>query len=388
MRFYDPAGGGNPILWQHLFWLFGHPDVYIIFLPAVGIVSSVIPTFSRRPIVGYTYVALATVLTGIIGFGVWVHHMFATGLPDLGLTFFAAASMIITIPSGIQVFSWVTTIIRGRPVFRTPFLFAVGFIVVFVIGGVTGVMFASVPFDQGVTDSYFVVAHFHYVLFGGAVFPMFAGLHYWFPKLTGRMYSETLGKLSFWLVFVGFNLTFFPMHIMGLMGMPRRVYTYPADLGVGGLNVASTIGAAIVVVGVAVFVINALRSLIAGEHAPADPWGAGTLEWAVSSPPPDYDFATIPTVRGRDPLWEQPSLVSDLTLAERKATLGTTVMDAEPEAEIPMPESSILPLLLALALAVAFVALLSQVPVVTAAVALVGIALIGAWAWRLGGSAA
>jgi cytochrome c oxidase subunit I+III len=387
MHFFDPGGGGDPLLWQHLFWLFGHPDVYIIFLPAVGIVSSVIPTFARRPIVGYTYVALATVLTGIIGFGVWVHHMFATGLPQLGLTFFAAASMIITIPSGIQVFAWVATISLGKPVFRTPFLFAVGFIIVFVIGGVTGVMFASVPFDQGVTDSYFIVAHFHYVLFGGAVFPMFAGVHYWFPKITGRMYDERLGKITFWLVFVGFNLTFFPMHIMGLLGMPRRIYTYSPDMGVSGLNLASSIGAAILAVGVIVFIANMVLSLRIGEPASSDPWGAATLEWATTSPPPEYDFAAIPTVEGREPLWEQPNLASDLVLAERKATLGTTVMDAVPEEEVPMPESSIVPLLLALSLAGVFVSFLAGAPLVAAAFAVLGAAAIGWWAWRLGGVA-
>jgi cytochrome c oxidase subunit I+III len=384
-HFFDPIAGGDPLLWQHLFWLFGHPDVYIIFLPAVGIVSTVIPTFCRRPIVGYPYVALATVLTGIIAFGVWVHHMFATGLPTLGLTFFAAASMIITIPSGVQVFAWVATIIRGRPVFTTPFMFAVGFIVVFVIGGVTGVMFASVPFDQSVTDSYFIVAHFHYVLFGGAVFPMFAGLHYWFPKITGKTYDETLGRWSFWLIFVGFNVTFFPMHIMGLMGMPRRVYTYSPALGVDGLNLLSSIGAALLFVGIVLVAINAIKSLLAGSKADADPWGAATLEWSISSPPPVYGFASIPFVTGRDPLWEQPNLSSDLTLTDGREILGTTVTDADPEDPLHMPEGSVLPLATAVGFAAVFVAsLVGSVPAVLVSV-LVTLGLIGAWTWDLGG---
>jgi cytochrome c oxidase subunit I len=385
-HFFDASAGGDPLLWQHLFWLFGHPDVYIIFLPAVGIISTVIPTFARRPIVGYPYVALATVLTGIIAFGVWVHHMFATGLPSLGLTFFAAASMIITIPSGVQIFAWLATIIRGRrPVFTTPFLFAIGFIVVFVIGGVTGVMFASVPFDQGVTDSYFIVAHFHYVLFGGAVFPMFAGLHYWFPKITGRMYSETLGKWSFWLIFVGFNTTFFPMHVMGLLGMPRRVYTYSPDLGVGGLNLLSSIGATVVFVGAVLVAINGIKSLVAGPKADANPWGAATLEWATTSPPAHYGFASIPVVQGRDPLWEQPELGSDLTLTDGREILGTTVTDAIPEEAIHMPEGSILPLLTALGFAAVFVSLLVGAEIAAIVAGVVTLAFIGAWTWQIGG---
>jgi heme/copper-type cytochrome/quinol oxidase subunit 1 len=312
--------------------------------------------------------------------------MFATGLPSLGLTFFAAASMIITIPSGVQIFAWLATIIRGRrPVLATPFLFALGFIVVFVIGGVTGVMFASVPFDQGVTDSYFIVAHFHYVLFGGAVFPMFAGLYYWFPKITGRMYNETLGTWSFWLIFIGFNVTFFPMHIMGLMGMPRRIYTYSPDLSVGALNLLSSIGAAVVFVGAVLVAINAIVSLIGGARASANPWGAATLEWATTSPPAHYGFASIPFVQGRDPLWEQSELGSALTLTDGREILGTTVTDAEPEETLAMPEGSVLPLLTALGFAGVFVALLlGSVPAAVLA-GVITLGFIGAWTWTLGG---
>src|SRR5215217_6485354 len=272
-HFFDRPHGGEPLLWQHLFWIFGHPDVYIIFLPAVGIVSSIVPVFSRRSIVAYEWVALATVLTGIVGFGVWVHHMFATGLPQISMTFFSAASFMIVIPSGIQIFAWLATILTGRPVLKTSFLYVLGFVVVFVIGGLTGVMFAAVPFDQQTTDSYFVVAHFHYVLFGGAVFPIFAAIYYWFPKMSGRMYHELAGQASFWLVFVGFNLTFFPMHVSGLLGMPRRVYTYPDGLGWDAYNLLSTVGAFVLALGILVIVLNVLWSLRRGAPALADPWG-------------------------------------------------------------------------------------------------------------------
>ena len=306
-HFFDHGAGGDPLLWQHLFWVFGHPDVYIIFLPAVGIVSSIVPVFSRRPMAAYPLVVLATLAIGFLGFGVWVHHMFAVGLPQVTMSVFAAASMAIAIPSGIQVFAWLATIIGGRPVLRTPFLFVVGFLVVFVIGGLTGVMFAVIPFDQQVTDSYFVVAHFHYVLFGGAVFPIFAGLYYWLPKITGRMLDERLGVASFWLVFVGFNLAFFPMHISGLLGMPRRVYTYPDHMGWGVLNLLSTIGGFVLAAGILVILGNVVWSLRRGAPAGDDPWGGNTLEWATTSPPPHYNFARIPIVRSADPNWEQPA---------------------------------------------------------------------------------
>ncbi len=373
-HFFDVAKGGSVILWQHLFWIFGHPDVYIIFLPAVGIVSSVVPVFSRRKLVGYVWLALATMATAIIGFGVWVHHMFAVGLPSLSLTFFSAASMLITIPSAVQIFAWLATIIGGRPVLATPFLFILGFLFLFVLGGVTGVMFAAVPFDQQITDSYFVVAHFHYVLFGGAVFPIFAGIYYWFPKMFGRMLHEGLGKLSFWLMFVGFNLTFFPMHILGLLGMPRRVYTYPAGLGWDLYNSLETIGAYILALGVLVTVGNFVwsvsmrRGLLAGP----DPWGGDTLEWATDSPPPPYNFVEIPTVKSGEPLWDQPELRAmnervidrERTLATGHDTLGTTVLDAELESILPMPHGSFVPILAAAGLGLIFGGLIAHLEVV------------------------
>jgi cytochrome c oxidase subunit 1/cytochrome c oxidase subunit I+III len=386
-HFFAPKQGGDPLLWQHLFWLFGHPDVYIIFLPAIGIVSSVIPVFSRRPMVLYSWLALSTMLTAFIGFGVWVHHMFATGLPQITLVFFSAASLLITIPSGIQVFAWIATVLTGKPVIRTPMLFVLGFIVVFVIGGVTGVMFAVIPFDQQVTDTYFVVAHFHYVLFGGAVFPIFAGIHYWWPKLTGRMFSEVLGQVSFWIFFVGFNLTFFPMHIAGLLGMPRRIYTYHSGLGWGIYNLIETIGAFTLALGILLVVVNLLGSLRLGALAPSDPWGGNTLEWATTSPPPEYNFAVVPLVRSTNPNWDVADREEDrrrlergeLILASGHEALATTVLDADADQILEMPPESPWPLVLALMLALGFTMVLLGHFVIAAGAGALALAALGGW---------
>jgi len=288
-----------------------------------------------------------------------------------------------TIPSGVQVFAWLATMLKGRPQLRTPMLFVIGFLVLFVIGGVSGVMFAVVPFDQQVTDSYFVVAHFHYVLFGGAVFPIFAALHYWWPKMTGRMLSERLGKWTFWLMFAGFNLAFFPMHFMGLLGMPRRIYTYPAHLGWDVWNLLSTIGSDILAAGILLFVVNALWSRRRGEPAGPDPWEADTLEWSVTSPPPAYNFRTIPRVRSAYPLWDQRQIESDdLLLLDGKETLGTSVLDADPDERLPMPEDSLRPLLFALGLTILFYGLLVGRFLVIGVGGAWTLAAIAAWQWQ------
>ncbi|WP_213452083.1 cytochrome c oxidase subunit I [Rhizomonospora bruguierae] len=351
-HFFDPTHGGNSLLWQHLFWVFGHPDVYIIVMPALGIVSSVLPGFCRRGVAAYPLMVLALVTIAIISFGVWVHHMFATGLPFLSYSFFSAASTLITIPSGIQIFAWLATMLRGRIIAGVPFLFAVGFIVNFVLGGFTGVMFAMTVFDQQVTDSYFVVAHFHYVLFGGAVFPLLAGVYYWLPKFTGRMFHNGLGKWAFWLVFIGFNTTFFPMHVSGLLGMPRRVYTYPTGLGWDPWNLLATIGAYVLALGLILVATGVVQAIRRGPAAPDDPWGADTLEWATSSPPRPYNFAVIPQVHSLHPVWDERSREAMATgdvLAGHRAVL-TSELDGDREGPVEMPESSLLPFAAALGL--------------------------------------
>jgi cytochrome c oxidase subunit 1/cytochrome c oxidase subunit I+III len=388
-HFFDIAGGGHPLLWQHLFWMFGHPWVYALVLPAMGIVSDALPTFCRRPLVGYTPVALATVATMIIGFAVWTHHMFATGLPPLALSFFGAASIAIAIPSAVSVFAWIATIWTGRPVFTTPFLFFAGFIVLFVIGGVSGFMTAAVPLDWQLTDTYFVVAHLHYVLLGINVFPVLGGLYYWFPKMTGRMLNERLGKWTFWTMFIGFNLAFFPMHIVGLLGMPRRIYTYSTGFGWDVLNLVETVGAFILAVGFVLFLVDVARALLAGARAPSNPWDAPTLEWSTPSPPPAYNFAVIPTIGSRHPLWEdrldegtgRSRLDEGMLLDQGRETLGTTALDAEPDVILRMPGDSFIPLLLTIALTASFVAMLLHRWVLLE-VSAVGIFLaLVAWLW-------
>jgi cytochrome c oxidase subunit I len=391
MPFYDPSAGGNPLLWQHLFWIFGHPDVYIIFLPAVGMVSEIVPVFSRRRILGYTLLVMCSASIAIIGFGVWVHHMFAVGLSPLANSFFSAASIVIVIPSGIQIFIWLATLITGRPVMKTALLNDCGFIVLFVMGGLTGVMFPAVPFDKQVTDTYFVVAHFHYTLVGGAIFPLFAGIYYWFPKMTGRLLNERLGKWNFWLTFIGFNLTFFPMHILGIEGMPRRVYTYLPNLGWDPLNLLTAIGAILLGIGVLFFIVNLFASLHYGAFSGDNPWNAGTLEWAMPSPPPSFNFRSLPVVRHRDPLWKADThpleavdaepYTDDPTVLPDRETLGTTIMEGDPDSILIIPEDSIVPFVLAVGLLVFFAGLLIGQPVLigTGVVIVIGASI--AWVW-------
>ena len=368
-HFFDPSGGGSAILWQHLFWIFGHPWVYIVVLPALSFVSMIIPTFARRPIVGYAWNALGVVMTGVIGFGVWVHHMFATGLPPMAMSFFSAGSMTVVIPSAISIFVWLATIWQGRVVLTTSMLFALGFIFLFVIGGVSGVVTAATPFDWTITDTYFVVAHIHYVLVGINLFPVIAAFYYWLPKITGRMLSERVGKWNFWVMFLSFNLGFFPMHISGLLGMPRRIFTYPAGVGWDTVNLITSIGSYIFAIGVLLFVINFFWSLFYGPPAGDNPWDASSLEWATASPPPPYNFEVIPTIGSRDPLWEErlgmgrrSSIHRGPTLAgPGKETLQTSTLDGEPVAILRMPENSMWPFIVSLALLAAFYGLVTSI---------------------------
>jgi cytochrome c oxidase subunit 1 len=380
-HFFNPAEGGDALLWQHLFWFFGHPEVYIIFIPATGFVSAIIPTFARRPIFGYPAMVLSLIATGFLGFGLWVHHMFATPLPQLGATFFAVSSMMIAIPSGIQVFCWLATLRLGRVVFRAPLLYALGFIALFVAGGLTGVMQASVPLDLQVHDSYFVVAHFHYVLIGGAVFPLLGALLYWLPKISGRMPNERLGRWGFAVLFVGFNMTFFPMHVLGLGGMPRRVYTYAADTGWATGNLVTSLGAVVLTIGFVLFVANVAWTLRWGPPAGDDPWGASTLEWATSSPPPSYNFAYLPTVDDRDPLWsptEQP-VVTGLRTDVREILI-TDAIDATPDHRQHLDGGSIWPFLTAVAAGIGVITAIFTPWGVTIGAVLCTITLTG-WFW-------
>jgi cytochrome c oxidase subunit I len=303
-HFFLPAGGGSAILWQHFFWTFGHPEVYIMALPAFGMISEVIPVFSRKPIFGYEFVAGSTVAIALLSFGVWAHHMFAVGLGHTADLVFAAGSMLIAVPTGVKIFNWVATMYGGSIRLATPMLFAVAFLLQFVVGGLSGITFAVAPIDWQMTDTYYVVAHFHYVLFGGTAFALFAGIYYWFPKMSGRMLSERLGRAHFWLMVVGFNLTFFVQHFLGFAGMPRRVYTYPDVPTWGALNLVSTIGAFLMGLAALVFIANLLYSLRRGEPAGDNPWDAWTLEWATTSPPPAHNFDELPPIHGRRPLWD------------------------------------------------------------------------------------
>jgi cytochrome c oxidase subunit I+III len=382
-HFFNPAEGGDAILYQHIFWFFGHPEVYIIFVPATGFVSMILSTHCRRRIFGYTALVLSLIAIGFIAFGLWVHHMFATPVPDLGKSFFTAASILIAVPSGIQIFCWLATLWGGKPQLKTPLYFALGFIATFVLGGLTGVMLGSVAIDTQAHDSFFVVAHFHYVLVGGAVFPLFGAFYYWFPKFAGRMLNETAGKLNFWLLFIGFHMTFFPMHFLGLNGMTRRIYTYVPDAGWGDLNLIATIGAIIMGVGVLTFVGNVIYALRRGPVASANPWGAGTLEWATTSPPEMYNFLYLPVVQSRDPLWDDPPDTPVVVGIDTKSrqVLSTTIADAVPEHIYELAGDSIWPLVLALVVGGTITAVIFTPWAVPVGAALSAVVL-AFWFWR------
>jgi cytochrome c oxidase subunit I+III len=387
--FFDPTRGGDALLWQHLFWFFGHPEVYIIFLPAAGLVSMMIPTLAQTPLVGYRWVVVAMLGTGIISFALWVHHMFATGMPHLSLSFFSAASMAVAIPAGIQVFAWIATLWRGKVQRIAATYFVLGFFAIFVLGGLTGVMVAVVPYDWQAHDTYFIVAHLHYVLFGGMVFPLFAAFYYWAPLVSRKPLSERLGRWVFGLLFAGFNVAFFPMHVTGLAGMPRRVYTYQAGLGWDGLNLVSTIGAYMIAVGVLVFLVDVARNfrISIGDNA-GNVWNAGTLEWLPNS---HYGSRSIPIVASREPLWDQPDLARDVeagryylpgTATGRRETIVTSPIEAAPQYLLQLPGAGWTPLIAAVGTAAFFLFMTVKLVVPALIGGVIAIAMTIRWMWE------
>ena len=372
-NFFNVAAGGNPVLWQHLFWVFGHPEVYILILPALGIVSEIIPTFSKKPLFGYPVVVLSGIIIGFMGWMVWSHHMFTVGLGPVATSVFVITTMAIAIPTGVKIFNWLATLWKGSIELNTPMLFALGFVAVFTIGGLSGIMHASAASDAQQQDTYFIVAHIHYVLFGGSIFALMAGIYYWFPKFSGRMFNEKLGKLSFWVMFSGMNLAFFPMHFTGMDGMPRRIYTYPSGMGWELLNALSTAGAFLLAFGVLLFLLNIVRSWRKGERASADPWDARTLEWSIPSPPPEYNFVEIPIVHDRDDWWAQKRRQVPLAVP-----VGGGSYEAESEHSIHLPQPSYWPILVSIGLLIGGYGMIYHI-----AVAAIGgaIALVGVYAW-------
>ncbi|MFA5488976.1 MAG: cytochrome c oxidase subunit I [Candidimonas sp.] len=389
--FFDVARGGDPILWQHLFWLFGHPEVYIIFLPAAGMVSTMVPVFAQRPLVGYVWVVNSVIAVGFLSFGLWVHHMFTVGIPQLGMAFFSAASMLVAVPTAIQFFAWLATLWSGTVKWGVPMLYLAGFLFVFVIGGLTGVMLALVPFNVQVHDTHFVVAHLHYVLTGGLIFPLLAACHYWLPHITGRMPSGRMGSVAFWFIFIGFNLAFLPMHLTGLFGMPRRIYTYVQDMGWDALNQASSLGAFIQAVGFAIFLLDVMLFSRNGPLAPRNPWKAGGLEWAMATPPPSYNIASQPQVMDREPLWATPALGAQMAAGRHwlaqpspghRQTLSVDVVTGTPSAVLHLPGPGWLPLYSALTTAGFFLCVLFKLYAVSLGFAGLTLVLFLFWTWQ------
>jgi cytochrome c oxidase subunit 1 len=343
--FFEVSNGGLPILWQHLFWIFGHPEVYILILPAMGIISEILPTFSRKPLFGYPIIVFSGAVIGLLGFGVWSHHMFTTGMGTMATAAFSIATMAIAVPTGVKIFNWIGTLWNGQLQMRTPMMFALGFVWMFTVGGFSGIMHSAAPADAQQQDSYFVVAHFHYVLIGGSIFALLAGIHYWFPLIFGRKVSEAWGKASFWVIFVGFNVTFFPMHFLGLNGMPRRTFTYDGNMGWNSANFIASVGAMILGIGMAVYFVVMLYTYFKGEKVGRDPWGARTLEWSIPNPPPEYNFAVIPTVHARDAFWYEKHHREEI---EREKTQHAA--EEEAHGGIHMPSQSWFPILAATAI--------------------------------------
>jgi cytochrome c oxidase subunit I+III len=391
--FFAVDRGGDALLWQHLFWLFGHPEVYIIFLPAAGVVSTVLPVMARTPILGHGAIVAALLALATLSFGLWVHHMFTVGIPHMALAFFSAASTLVAIPTAVQVFAWIGTLWKGRPQRNLPMLYLLGFFVVFTLGGLTGVMVAVVPFDWQAHDTAFVTAHLHYVLVGGFVFPMLAGAYYWLPHFTGRQRSYRLGEAAFWLIFVGFNLTFFLMHLAGLLGQPRRIDHYSAETGWGWINLLSSVGSFVMAIGVALFALDVLWQVFLARRSPRNPWQAGTLEWSMATPPPPYNLASLPTVEDREPLHSRPDLAVALARGEGylgvprngwRETLAVHPLSGRIEQVVILPGNTCLPLWTALVTGAFFVALLLKLYGL-APWALLGVVGLGwRWAWELG----
>ncbi|MDX3904209.1 MAG: cytochrome c oxidase subunit I [Pigmentiphaga sp.] len=397
--FFDVARGGDPLLWQHLFWMFGHPEVYIIFLPAAGLVSTMIPTFAQRPIVGRVWILASVLAVGVLSFALWGHHMSTAGIAGHAAAFFSIASMLIAVPTAVQFFAWLATLYAGTPALRLPMLYLAGFLAIFVLGGLTGVMLALLPFNWQAHDTHFVVAHLHYVLIGGMVFPLLAAAYYWMPHVTGRMPSPVLGRWAFWLIFAGFNLTFLPMHLTGMLGMPRRVHAYAADSGWEGLNLVSSLGGFLQAAGVGLFILDIFLHARVGRRAPPNPWRASGIEWAMATPSPSYNFAAIPNLAAmpepgiEDPLWSRPDLGAELAggqgyLADpgrgHRETLSVELLSGQPRHIIILPGSTWLPLWSALALLLCCLCLLFKVYAALPAPAVLAAVLLACWAWRSG----